>query len=376
MDLLRTDRKETIKMSRVDGMLVACLAKNQTSRVDRMLVETRIIETTRPVRDEMLVACLAKNQMSRGDRMLVKTQIIEATRPVRDGMLVENNTVACTLRELPAMFHAIGNASRETFGGDYHSTDILSLWDKRHCEERSDEAIQICVFCSSGLTSLISAALRLLRANALAMTNKATRPVRDEMLAENNTVACTLRELPAVFHAIGNASRETLGGDYVSTDILSLTGQASPTCGKETIKMSRRDGMLVENRIRFSGIAANATETSIWNCNIAANATDPSAVFAEHSENVATDILYLTGQTSPTCGKETIKMNIILNTKHITSIKKNYDEKINYSCHMPDDRYGNICTTGIMGRTEHCFSRNKCRQHSNIPLECTSSDED
>jgi hypothetical protein len=68
---------------------------------------------------------------------------------------------------------------------------------------------------------------------------------RDKMLVEN-TVTHTLRELPAAFHAIGNASRKTLGGDYVSTDILSLTGQASPTCGKETNQTSRRDKMLVE----------------------------------------------------------------------------------------------------------------------------------
>jgi hypothetical protein len=49
-----------------------------------------------------------------------------------------------------------------------------------------------------------------------------------------------LRELSAVFHVIGNALRKTLGCNYHSTDILSLTGQASPTCGKETIKTSRR----------------------------------------------------------------------------------------------------------------------------------------
>jgi hypothetical protein len=34
------------------------------------------------------------------------------------------------------------------------------------------------------------------------------------------------RELPAVFNVIDNASREPLDGDYLSTDILSLTGQA------------------------------------------------------------------------------------------------------------------------------------------------------
>jgi hypothetical protein len=32
------------------------------------------------------------------------------------------------------------------------------------------------------------------------------------------------RELPTVFHVIGRASRENLGGNYFSTDILSLTG--------------------------------------------------------------------------------------------------------------------------------------------------------
>jgi hypothetical protein len=36
-----------------------------------------------------------------------------------------------------------------------------------------------------------------------------------------------LRELPSVFHAIGNASRKTPGCNYHSTDILSLTGQTS-----------------------------------------------------------------------------------------------------------------------------------------------------
>jgi hypothetical protein len=52
-------------------------------------------------------------------------------------------------------------------------------------------------------------------------------PVRDKIFIEKNTVAYTSRELPAMFHVIGNASRETLDGDYVATDILSLTGQAS-----------------------------------------------------------------------------------------------------------------------------------------------------
>ncbi|MDR1553459.1 MAG: hypothetical protein LBS69_08370 [Prevotellaceae bacterium] len=32
------------------------------------------------------------------------------------------------------------------------------------------------------------------------------------------------RELPTVFHIIGRASRENIGGNYLSTDILSLTG--------------------------------------------------------------------------------------------------------------------------------------------------------
>jgi hypothetical protein len=34
------------------------------------------------------------------------------------------------------------------------------------------------------------------------------------------------RELPMAFYVINNASREPLAGDYHSTDILSLTGQA------------------------------------------------------------------------------------------------------------------------------------------------------
>jgi hypothetical protein len=32
------------------------------------------------------------------------------------------------------------------------------------------------------------------------------------------------RELPTVFHVIGSASRENIGGNYFSADILSLTG--------------------------------------------------------------------------------------------------------------------------------------------------------
>jgi hypothetical protein len=32
------------------------------------------------------------------------------------------------------------------------------------------------------------------------------------------------RELPTGFHVIGNASHENLGGYYVSTNVLSLTG--------------------------------------------------------------------------------------------------------------------------------------------------------
>ncbi|MDR1551922.1 MAG: hypothetical protein LBS69_00450 [Prevotellaceae bacterium] len=32
------------------------------------------------------------------------------------------------------------------------------------------------------------------------------------------------RELPTVFHVIGNASRENLGGYYVSTNVLSIAG--------------------------------------------------------------------------------------------------------------------------------------------------------
>ncbi|MDR1553175.1 MAG: hypothetical protein LBS69_06915, partial [Prevotellaceae bacterium] len=39
-----------------------------------------------------------------------------------------------------------------------------------------------------------------------------------------NSDTCMSRELPTVFHVIDSASRENIGGNYVSTDILSLTG--------------------------------------------------------------------------------------------------------------------------------------------------------
>ncbi|MDR1554281.1 MAG: hypothetical protein LBS69_12605 [Prevotellaceae bacterium] len=48
--------------------------------------------------------------------------------------------------------------------------------------------------------------------------------VSDRTLAERNADRCTSRELPTVFQVSGNASRENLGGYYVSTCILSLTG--------------------------------------------------------------------------------------------------------------------------------------------------------
>ncbi|MDR0754288.1 MAG: hypothetical protein LBF04_02755 [Prevotellaceae bacterium] len=51
-------------------------------------------------------------------------------------------------------------------------------------------------------------------------------PRNDEHKEEKTTVACMSRELPMAFYVINNASREPLAGDYHSTDILSLTGQA------------------------------------------------------------------------------------------------------------------------------------------------------
>ncbi|MDR1552816.1 MAG: hypothetical protein LBS69_05070 [Prevotellaceae bacterium] len=49
-------------------------------------------------------------------------------------------------------------------------------------------------------------------------------PVRDRILVEKNADTCMARELPTGFHVIGNASHENLGGYYVSTNVLSLTG--------------------------------------------------------------------------------------------------------------------------------------------------------
>jgi hypothetical protein len=320
--------KETIKMS----------------RRDRMLVETRIIEAIRPVRDEMLVKntvahtlrelpavfhvidnasrktlggdCHSTDilsltgqasptcgketkQMSRRDEMLVETRIIEAIRPVRDEMLVKN-TVARTLRELPAAFHAIGSASRKTLGGDYVSTDILSLTG------------QTSPTCGKETIKMSRRDRMLVETRII----EATRPVRDEMLIEN-TVTHTLRELPAVFHVIDSASRKTLGGDYVSTDILSLTGQASPTCGKETKQMSRGDRMLVKTQIieatrpvRDEMLAENNTVAhTLRELPAVFHAIDNASRKTLGGDYVSTDILSLTGQASPTCGKETNQMS-------------------------------------------------------------------
>ncbi|MDR1552990.1 MAG: hypothetical protein LBS69_05955 [Prevotellaceae bacterium] len=44
-------------------------------------------------------------------------------------------------------------------------------------------------------------------------------------MVEKSAVEYISRELPTVFHVIDNASRENIGGNYVSINVLSLTGQ-------------------------------------------------------------------------------------------------------------------------------------------------------
>jgi enoyl-[acyl-carrier-protein] reductase (NADH) len=48
-------------------------------------------------------------------------------------MLVERSMEACMLRELPAVFHVIGNASHNSLNGDYILSTIHSEQVFRHC---------------------------------------------------------------------------------------------------------------------------------------------------------------------------------------------------------------------------------------------------
>ncbi|MDR1198385.1 MAG: hypothetical protein LBK94_05155 [Prevotellaceae bacterium] len=72
---------------------------------------------------------------------MINREMVNKQCPARDRMSVERRAASFILRGMPAAFHVIDNAPRETYRGDYVSACVSSLRDGRRCALASEADI-------------------------------------------------------------------------------------------------------------------------------------------------------------------------------------------------------------------------------------------